>query len=779
MAPFRQSHHKDKSYYRPKSNVIVAAITHALTGGSLIGSLPAIAAPGVQGLEEMVVTARRREEQIQDVPLAVTVLSGDALEKGGVRDVEDLRFKAPALQVSPSPFGSAVPAYTIRGQRQLESILTQDPSVGIYIDEVVQQRPHGTNQGLFDIQSVQVLKGPQGTLFGRSTTGGAVLIKTNAPELGVTKGEIGVGVANYSAATTDAMANIPVGDNLAFRISGQLSRRDGYTDNITTGKDQDDEDTRAIRLSMLASITDTLQNTLVLSTFHSDNNGSAFKLTRVNPTLAGGAINNLLDPTLATLSNEDFHTVAGSYPGLENVETSVIANTTTYDFNNLTLKNIIGYREVDSEVSLDYDGTAVSYFQTRNFLRSYQFSEEVQLLGKAFDDSVDWIGGLYYFSESGRDTQNLMLGGTRANDGKAENTSKSVFAQATWHLPWLNNKLSLTAGARYTEDKREVTQLSRESTSTAFDLRTFHRLPIGLQPNGATVICRMSSSNNGADLSARLNPCERNLSDTFREPTWNLSIDYQITDDVLVYVTRRHGYRSGLFNLRGNLLAAAAPVDPETVDDIELGMKSEWDLGSVPVRLNVAAFHQDYKDIQRTISFTAAGGGLVTTVLNAASATIKGYEAELAVLPFTGLEVNGFYAYVDPSYDEFMQGTTDLSGNNFAMAPNYTAGVTARYTWPLDAEIGEVSVQANYYSQSRMDISDINNGGIDGYGLVNASLDWSDVMGTPLDLSLWTKNLTDEEYYTGGVEVYSSVGFQTENLGAPRTYGISMRYQFD
>ncbi|EEF24512.1 conserved hypothetical protein, partial [Ricinus communis] len=417
--------------------------------------MPAVAAPTASGLEEVTVTARRREEQIQEVPLAITALTGEALEKAGVQGVEDLRFRAPALQVSPSPFGSAVPGYTIRGQRQLESIITQDPSVGIYVDEVVQQRPHGTNQGFFDIQSVQVLKGPQGTLFGRSTTGGAVLIKSNTPELGAAKGELGVSVGNYNAVTTDAMANIPAGPDLAFRIAGQFTHHDGYTDNITTGKEQDDDNTRAIRLSMLANITDALQNTLILSTFHSDNNGTAFKLTRVNPNLGAGAIGRLLGPTLNTLNGEDFHTVAGNYVGLEDVDTSDVANTTTYDFSGMTLKNILGYRYVDSDVAFDYDGAPANYFQSRNFLRSYQFSDELQLLGKAFDDSVDWITGLYYFNEFGRDTQNSLLAGTRANDGKAENTSKSVFAHATWHLPWLDKKLSFTAGARYTEDERE------------------------------------------------------------------------------------------------------------------------------------------------------------------------------------------------------------------------------------------------------------------------------------------------------------------------------------
>src|SRR5690606_24269604 len=223
------------------------AAIHALATGLLLPAVPALAAePAAKPVfEEVVVTARRREEAAQKVPVAITALSSEAMEKAGIKNVEDLRFHAPALQVSPSPFGAAVPGYTIRSQRQTESLITQDPSVGVYFADVVLQRPHGSNQTMYDIESVQVLKGPQGTLFGRNTTGGAVLINPRKPVLGETEGEIGFGFGNYAAKSVTAAGNIPLGDTAALRVGGQINSRDGYTHNETTGKDQDDQDSQA------------------------------------------------------------------------------------------------------------------------------------------------------------------------------------------------------------------------------------------------------------------------------------------------------------------------------------------------------------------------------------------------------------------------------------------------------------------------------------------------------------------------------------------------------
>src|SRR5690606_14484074 len=229
------------------------------------------------------------------------------------------------------------------------SLITQDPSVGVYFADVVLQRPHGSNQTMYDIESVQVLKGPQGTLFGRNTTGGAVLINPRKPVLGETEGEIGFGFGNYAAKSVTAAGNIPLGDTAALRVGGQINSRDGYTHNETTGKDQDDQDSQAFRVSLLWQPTENLQSYFVYDQFNSDDNGTALRLVASRIPFQAS--------TLANLEDSDFHTVFGNNPAYNKVDTSGIYNTTTYDYGNITLKNIIGYREVNTKLALDYDSS--------------------------------------------------------------------------------------------------------------------------------------------------------------------------------------------------------------------------------------------------------------------------------------------------------------------------------------------------------------------------------------------------------------------------------------
>ena len=217
-----------------------------------IGIVQAQQAEARSLLEEVTVTARRREESNQRVPVAITSVSGDALQNASVQRVEELRFVAPSLQISPTPFGNAVPGYTIRGQRQLESLATQDPSVVVYFADVPMMRPHATNGAFFDIDSVQVLKGPQGTLFGRNTTGGAVLINPKRPthDFG---GEIAVGFGNHGEVNGTGVLNVPAGDTLAIRAAGTIRQSDGYTRNLVNGKmlDEDDNWADASRRAMV------------------------------------------------------------------------------------------------------------------------------------------------------------------------------------------------------------------------------------------------------------------------------------------------------------------------------------------------------------------------------------------------------------------------------------------------------------------------------------------------------------------------------------------------
>ena len=735
-------------------------------------------------LEEVLVTARKREENIQTVPVAITALSGDALLQHGVQTLEDLRFVAPSLQISPSPFGSSIPSVSIRGQRPIESVLTLDPSIGIYFDDVVAERPHGMNAALFDLQSVQVLKGPQGTLFGRNTTGGAVLITPAKASFEKLEAKVGVAAGNYSTLNLSGMLNIPVSETVAVRFALQTHKHDGYTKNLSDNTQMDDADDQSYRATMTIKPTSNIVSTTTYQYFKESTKGNGIRLIGVNPAgvLGSAAIRDSMSNVLSFLDTQDWHSVSNDIVPGENVETHHLGNITTWELGGITLKNVIGGHKVRSYAAFDFDGTTVKHpssitsvigpigiFNSRNTLDVHQFSEEFQVLGTAFDNRLDWITGLYYFREAGRDTQVSQLGAVFNNDAKGENKSRSIFAQGTYRFESLD-KLSMTLGLRNTWDDRMIDQYSQQ-----------------IALSGVTS-CRIMAT---PTTPVPLNLCARHLTFSDSAPSWGATFDYALTPDILAYVARRRGYKSGGLQLRSYGFGAPLTFKPEFVDDWEVGLKSTFDVAGIPARVNAAIYKQDYKDIQRTVSVPAVppATGLFTLVYNAGQATIEGGELEVTLLPTKGLELTLFANHTSPRYDVFRESTAtgfnDLSGSHFAMIPEDTAGASFKYELPLFSTIGKLSVSADWYHQSVMEITDKNvvngrrtgEGQIPSYQLTNAYLDWKDMMSLPVDLRFYVKNLSDEEYAVGGNSVIST-GFYTYILGAPRTYGLELNYRF-
>jgi len=699
---------------------------------------------------DIIVTARRKEEKLFDIPVAVTVLSADQLHSRGLNDVESLRFAAPALQVSPTPFGKSVPGYTIRSQRSLESIITQDPAVGIYFAEVVQQRPHGTNASLFDLGSVEVLKGPQGTLFGRNTTGGAVLINPARPVF-ETGGSFELEGGNYGLVRGTAALNLPLNDAVALRVAGRVTRRDGYVKNLINGSQTDDERTESVRGSLLIKPNSDFSSIFVINYFHENDAGSGFVTAGLRPGSSFAANANFAASFARQQSRSDFWSVENSAIPYAKVNALSVSNTTTLNLGNATLKNIAGYRKVKTDAAFDYDGSSATVFESRNLLDAKQWTEELQISGNA-SDKLSYIGGVYYFYESGRDTQNSILFGTRANDGQATNKSKSIFAQIGYKIA---ENLNLTAGGRYTWDDR--------------NLVAFNKL------NG---VCRLTDAT-GAPLS----PCAKEFDTSFKSPSWLVSLDYKPSEDLMVYLSHRRGYRSGGWNLRANRPSEQVPFRPEFVNDIELGLKGK----AIDGRLTFAAagYYQWYKDIQRTLSFIPAPGQpLATVILNAADATIKGGEVEVTAKPWQFLELGGSIAYSDASYSDFVSPSgVNLSDNEFAMAPKWTYSLRARVFAPIDPAQGDLSASLSWYHQTRMFASDLNVGvnadvPIPSYGVLDASVEWQRVGGSNFDIRLLMKNVSNRKYFTGGSATYASLGSTGFIMGAPRTFSLSVTYKF-
>ena len=729
------------------------------------GSAPA----AVEG-DEVIVTARRRAESQQDVPLAVSSLSAEALARANVTDINSLQGTVPNLIISPGQgSGTSTPVFAIRGLSQQDLTHLSDPSVSLYINDVVVPRPIGGNVGFFDVQSVQVLRGPQGTLFGRNTPGGAVLVTTNAPtpELG---GYVAQTIASFNSYNTEAALNVPIGDSFAIRVAGMTRTSDGYITDVNTGSEINTIDEQALRISAEVRPSDAFTSLFTVDFAETDNGGTgAFAL----PGSIGGTAQQ-------ARGRRD---TASGVPQHSDVDIFSASNSTTVELNNrISLRNIAAYRELQNDTLEDVDGSDSLILTIQRLTQHHQFSNEFQILG---DESWgDWIAGLYYFKESGDDqglSAGAFAGGTpdpgaiEPNEdlrdysiysntwSEAENISQAVFAQASFGLDNVVDGLSATVGARFNWDERNAVIKNRTASACRFTR--------DLDDNPAT-----------PEVNPGLAGCALPLSSSFEEPTYNVSLEYAASDDVMWYIAHRHGYRTGGFGARASTEAGLARTfEPETVDDFELGVKADWHFNGAFVRTNLAVFHASYDNIQRLLTDITTTP-VTTVTANAGNARIQGAELEWIVRPTSWLEFSGFYAYTDAEFLEFENpfDGTDLSNAPFARAPENIASVSARVDLPIAESLGEANVGVSYYYQDSYSANDSFNPATSmqsAYELVNLTGEWNHAFGSPVDVLLFVNNVLDEEYTTSLL----SIGATTVNsayINEPRVYGVRLRYGF-
>lgn len=720
--------------------------------------------------EDVIVTARRREESQQEVPLAVSTLSAEALARGNVTDINSLQGTVPNLVISPGQgSGNSTPVFAIRGLSQQDLTHLSDPSVSLYINDIAVPRPIGGNVGFYDVQNVQVLRGPQGTLFGRNTTGGAVLVTTQTPTSEF-EGYLAQTIGNFSTYSTEAAVNIPLGDSAALRIAGLTRQSDGYISDVNTGGDINTIDEQGLRISADIRPTDAFSTLFVVDFAQTDNGGTG---AHALPGSIGGA---------AQLTRDRYHTASG-VPQHSDVDIFSAMNTTTIDINDrISLRNIFGYRELQNNTLEDTDGSASLVLTIQRITEHEQFSNEFQILGN--ESWGDWIAGYYYFNESGDDqgiSAGSFAGGTpdpgaiepnedlrayaiRSNTwSTADNTSQAIFAQATLALDSFVDNLSATVGVRYNWDERNAVILNQTGTT-----------------------CRFTVDHDDNDATAEILPplanCALPLSASFEEPTYNVSLEYQASEDVLFYLAHRHGYRTGGFGARATTQAGLENTfNPETVDDFELGMKADWRLGDAFLRTNIALFYAEYDDIQRLLTDVTTIP-VTTVTANAGNARIQGAELEVLFRPTRWLELTGFYAYTDAQFLEFRNpfDNTDLSNAPFARAPENIFGASARVDLPIAASLGEASVGVSYYYQDEYSSNDSFNPAISpqtSYELVNLNGEWNGALGSPVDLLFFVNNVFEEEFTTSVL----GIGFAQVNsavVNEPRTYGVRLRYSF-
>jgi len=752
----------------------VAPAAMAQTGPSRPQAQPA--AQGV-GLEEVVVTARRRTEDAQTVPVSVTAFSGEQLQERGVTRVSDLTQIAPGLGSLATPFGNGALTLTMRGQRQGLPNLAYDAAIPVYLNEVVISRSQGLNAGLFDLESVQVLAGPQGTLFGRNSTGGALLITTKAPGPefgGYVRGTLG----DYSLRQFEAAVNVPITDWLQARVSGIFTKRKGYTSSPTAGFALDDEDTQSWRLSLRFQPAEAFRNDLVLNHFMEDDGGTAFKPVYLRPGAPGLIASDYAE--LAAINARGFHTTNSFSPrNGQSFHTFTASDIATLDVGDVTFKNILGYRRVKTHLYFDLDGLARFNGLSIEDLQDEQFSEEAQVLGSLFDKAFDYVAGVFYLREKGHEWQYTEVAGAGLSntitDNEVDHKSFAVYAQGTYHVPWVEG-LSLTAGGRWTKDRRQ--------------LDTRNRFYSGQ--------CRISSTEGTL---TSINPCFRSVHATFKQPTWTVSADWKINPDTLLYVTARKGYQTGGFTNSANFPSQFAPFEPQTVVDVELGAKVDWTVGEMRGRTNLALFRGKYKDIQRLTSFQIPNPidpirlppFTQNRIQNAASSVVKGWELQQQFRPVDSLLFTFNWAHLSARYKNYIilvPTRQDLSNAPFAGAPKNSYAGMVRWSLPNFSDMVEVAVQVDGSYQTKTVVSDSNSfdpvtqtviptSVLPGFGSANARLEFNNISGRGINFALWVRNFTDEENYVGGLDQYLTAnGRSVRLLGAPRTYGADLRVEF-
>lgn len=745
-------------------------------------------------LADVIVTARRRSERLQDVPLTIQAVSQQALDRQGITRTEDLRQVVPSLTITPSSQGRAdIPIFEIRGISSDEALLTQDQSVALYFNEVVQARPAGTNQQLYDLENVQVLSGPQGTLFGRNSVAGALLFTSRRPTRDW-EGEISATYGNYDRRELRAILNIPLSDTLQVRFAGQRLLRDGYTNVVNLDRRIDNTDVYTGRASVLWEPVHGLSNLTVVDYYRSRNNGYNNELSAVRQctpaagvpapfnVLAGtppigclyGPVGNAVLGTgdifgaLALQQSLGPRRVQQDQTTFSNVTAFGVANITTLELNNqFTLKNIFGYRRTTTDALTDLEGTIVAIGNSRQTERARQFSNELQLQGRLLHNTLDLIVGGYYFRETGFESQNsLVFPGVNPNlpiinQADVRNLSHSVFGQVTYHVPFLTG-LSLTAGGRYTWDRRRVEQLPGST----------------IGPAGTCILVDAAG--------VPLNPCDRLLNTSSHEPTYTFAIDYKVTPAILLYGTTRRGYRSGGFTFRGNSPGETQPFRPEIVTDYEAGFKADFNLGGeVRLRTNADYYHIDYTDIQRTVAFFNSAGTIAARIDNAAAAKIDGFEASVGLQLVRGFEVSGYGSHYNGRYTAFntiINGVPTVLGHIPFTGSDTTLGAAVSLT-PIDNEHGTVNFSAAYSYQSAFyspnALPDIEpESRVPGQSLLNLTASWNRIEGTGFSATVFVRNALNEDYIVGSLSLEDALGFTTRTYGEPRMYGLTLRYAF-
>ena len=690
--------------------------------------------PETAGVEEIIVTAQRKRERLQDVPIAVNVLSQDALESRGLTTTQDLQAAVPGLEFKSSGAGGTP---FLRGVGSNAANPNDEPSVATYVDGVYIAAPAANVMGLGNIERVEVLKGPQGTLFGRNATGGVIQIVTRDPKQEKAL-EVAGGYANYKTGSGSVYATGGLTDDLAADVSAQAERQDkGWGKNVTRDQETYEHRNFGARTKWLYTPSDALSFRLAADHYESNSTQYEYRLPK-------GVLGIDGQPS----PSDEYDTASNIV--LDGIGASRVISRQTgvslrsdYQLPSMQLVSLSSWRHHRGTYQAEADATPDQWVDAHLPLYQRSFAQEFQLIsGK--EQRLDWVAGAYlYWNKASYEDgvfEGLAFGSPPGSavgrfevDGIQKTDSQSVYAQGTLEVI---EKTKLTTGLRFTHENQELTSRVFDTPVPSPDDRGFDKL------------------------------------------TWRVALDRAFADEVHGYASYNRGVKGGGFDL---LTPGGEGFDPEILDAYELGLKSTLLDGTL--RLNIALFYYDYKDIQVQIINTDAGGTARTT--NAAAATIQGLDVDFQYVPIANLTFSGGFVVMDGEYDDFedtisyqespLDGPStviDASGNDTIQTPDFAGNVAVDYR--IQSSLGEFPLSIMFSHNSGYYFGADNRMEQDAYDLLNAAAGWNS-RDDRYGVTFWGRNLTGEYYYTQGIP--SGLGDLT-TPAAPRTYGVTFRMNF-
>lgn len=711
-------------------------------------------APGVSAaeLEELVVTAQKRSERLTDVPISISSVSAENIEQTGVRQLKEMAEFVPNLTISSgTDFTSSV---SIRGVGANSRNIGFDTRVGVYLDGVYLGQSPALNQELLDLERVEVLRGPQGTLFGKNTVAGAINLISKKPgdSFG---GSVGVEYGNYNSRQLSASVNLPLSDSLFGKVSVNTQSRDGLVENRATGNDINELDGDAYRAQLFYDAGGSFSAQLALDGMDSER----FSYT-------GDAVTDTFGLAPEPDAPEQ-HSVSMNIDPLEERQIRGSALTLDWDLaSGYAVKSISAARDTDIRYVNDTDYAALDLVRL-DYADSYsQLSQELQLISPE-SEALKYVAGLYLYQQEGESLRQIgsselgaMLFGTNpelptTTDGSVDTRSVAAFMNGSYEL---GERWKLGFGFRYSREDKEVDWNTDGRGSGVFNTAT-----------GSVVDDRSES----------------NFSPT-------LNFNYAFSPDINGYVKYSSGYKSGGFNLdfvTESDLDAGLEFDTETVDAFEAGLKGT--LWNRSLGFSLAAFRTDYSDYQVNQFVDLGGGRTSISIRNAAEVETQGLEAEFTYRPTDHLTLNAAIGVLDAEFATYPgggAGGADVSGNKLPGVSDYSVNLGVQYYHPLPSLGAELlarldyAYRDDYYNtvdneQSRTLASGdtVQYGWVDAYGLVNARLGLESENGS-WSTALWARNLADEEYLTRTTRDF--FGTLIQFAGTPRTYGIDFNYRY-